>query len=76
MGLEPTDWKSMPKVGVGVQEIRVHTGREYRIIYLAKREEAVYVLHGFEKKAQKTSRADIVLARQRLHGLLKERRRS
>ena len=44
----------MPSVGGGVQEIRIHSDNEYRIIYLAKLAEAVYVLHAFEKKTRKT----------------------
>jgi predicted XRE-type DNA-binding protein/phage-related protein len=44
LGLEPSDWKPMAGIGSGVQEIRLHKGREYRIIYVAKGEEAVYVL--------------------------------
>jgi phage-related protein len=55
-GLEPSDWKPMSSVGSGVQEIRVHTGREPSVLYVAKLQEAVYVLHAFEKKARKTQR--------------------
>lgn len=72
-GLEPSDWKIMSSVGVGVQEIRVRTGREHRICYVARFEEAVYVLHAFEKKARKTPKADLDLARSRLRELLKRR---
>jgi phage-related protein len=49
-GLDPSDWKPMPSVGSGVQEIRIHRDNEYRVIYLTRLEEAVYVLHAFEKK--------------------------
>ena len=49
-GLLPTDWKPMTTVGPGVIEIRVHTRVERRIFYVAKFEEAVYVLHAFEKQ--------------------------
>jgi phage-related protein len=61
--LEPENWKPMKTVGPGVKEIRVRdaTGA-YRVIYLAKRPEAVYVLHCFQKKTQKTRKADIELA--------------
>jgi phage-related protein len=72
-GLEPSDWKPMPSVGVGVQEIRVRTGREHRVFYVAKFEEGVYVLHAFEKKTQKTPKGDWDLARSRLRELLKRR---
>ncbi len=65
-GLMPSDQKPMPSVGAGVLEIRIHTGAERRIVYLAKFEEAVYVLHAFEKRRRKTNRADLALARERL----------
>jgi phage-related protein len=45
-GLLPTDWKPMTTVGPGVIEVRVHTRVEHRVFYIAKFEEAVYVLHG------------------------------
>ena len=53
-GEEPRDWKPMPTVGLGVNEIRIHTGVEHRIVYIAKFQEAVYVLHAFEKRARRT----------------------
>lgn len=64
----------MSSVGAGVQEIRVRTGREHRVFYVAKFEEAVYVLHAFEKKTRKTAKADLDLARSRLRELLRTRR--
>jgi phage-related protein len=64
-GLEPSDWKPMQLVGSGVKEIRIHLLGEWRVIYIAKLHEAVYVLHAFQKKTRKTSRQDIDLARQR-----------
>jgi phage-related protein len=73
-GLEPSDWKPMSSVGSGVQEIRVHTGREHRVLYVAKLQEAVYVLHAFEKKARKTLKDDLDLAGSRLRELLQSRR--
>ncbi len=63
-GLEPIDWKPMQIVGAGVKEIRIHILGEWRIIYVAKYHEAVYVLHAFQKKTKKTSRQGIDLARQ------------
>ena len=72
-GLEPSDWKAMPSVGPGVREIRVHAGSEYRVIYVAKFHEAVYVLHAFGKKTSKTAQPDLALARQRLQTLVRER---
>ena len=64
-GLEPSDWKPIQVVGSGVKEIRIHILGEWRVIHVAKHLEAVYVLHAFQKKTQKTSRKDIDLARQR-----------
>jgi phage-related protein len=69
----PTDWKPMITVGSGVAEIRIHAENEYRIIYIAKFEEAVYVLHGFTKKTQQTSKRDIDLAAKRYRELQQER---
>ena len=65
-GLMPSDWKPMPTVGPGVYEIRIRTGLEHRIFYLARFEEAVYILHAFEKRTPQTRGADLVLARRRL----------
>ena len=73
-GLDPSDWKPMPSVGSGVQEIRIHCDNEYRVIYLAKLGEAVYVLHAFEKKTRKTPHAAIEVAHRRLQLLLSQRR--
>jgi phage-related protein len=64
-GLKPSDWKPMHAIGAGVGEIRVHVLGEWRVIYVAKRRDAVYVLHVFQKKTQKTNRNDIDLARRR-----------
>ena len=70
----PRDWKPMSTVGPGVIEVRVHTTIEYRIIVIAKFEDAVYVLHVFEKRSQKTLPRDLDLARRRYHDVLRERR--
>lgn len=64
-GLEPSDWKPMHTIGSGVNEIRIHVLGEWRVIYIAKFRDAVYVLHSFQKKTRKTSQHDIDLARQR-----------
>lgn len=66
-GERPGDFKPMPTVGPGVQEIRVRdSSGAYRVIYLARRAEAVYVLHAFAKKSQATARHDMELAAKRL----------
>ena len=70
-GFEPTDWKPMPAVGSGVREIRVRVEGEHRIFYVAKFQRAVYVLHAFAKKTQKTPRAAIDLARSRYREMLR-----
>ena len=56
-GLQPSDCKSMPSIGPGVQEIRVRSELEHRVFYVAKFEEAVYVLHACEKKRQEDNQA-------------------
>lgn len=75
-GLMPTDWKPMATVGAGAYEIRVHTRLEHRVFYVAKFEEAIYVLHAFEKRARRTPQTDIVLAQKRLAELLERRARN
>lgn len=65
-GLMPTDWKPMATVGPGVTEIRIRGRVEHRVLYVAKFEDAVYVLHAFPKKTQRTRKADLDLARARL----------
>ena len=66
----------MPSVGLGVNEIRLHAGGAFRVIYVAKFAEAVYVLHAFQKKSPKTGGTDIDLARRRYAGLLARRRQT
>ena len=73
-GLLPTDWKAMSSVGSGVMEIRIRTGVEHRVFYTARLDDAVYVLHAFEKKGQKTPKRDIELGRARLAEVLAQRR--
>ena len=62
-GKNPDDWKPMPSIGQGVREIRIHQPHAHRVIYTAHFWEAVYVLHAFEKKTNKTSPKDLDLAR-------------
>ena len=74
-GKAPDDWKPMPTVGPGVQEIRVRDERgAFRVFYVAKFEEAVYVLHVFQKRSQKTAHADRGLGKSRYVDLMKWRR--
>jgi phage-related protein len=69
----PDDWKPMTAVGTGVYEIRIHTDLEHRVFYVAKYEEAIYVIHAFEKRTPRTRDADIALARKRLADFLRLR---
>ncbi|MFZ3090068.1 MAG: type II toxin-antitoxin system RelE/ParE family toxin [Nitrospirota bacterium] len=64
-GLEPNDWKPMTGIGRGVKEIRIQVLGEWRIIYVAKFDDAVYVLHLFQKKSRKTNQHDVEIARRR-----------
>ena len=65
-GGEPIDFKSMPNVGAGAYEVRVRDARgAFRVIYVAKFADAVYVLHAFQKKTQKTRNQEIELAAKR-----------
>jgi len=62
-------------VGKGVEELRIwDESGTYRVIYIARLEEAVYVLHAFQKKTQATSRRDIEVARSRCSELMRGRR--
>lgn len=63
LGFEPSDWKPMPGIGAGVREIRIRDEHgAFRVMYVASFEEAVYVLHAFQKKSQQTSKRDIEVA--------------
>ena len=73
-GLDPNDWRPIPSVGPGVQEIRVHTEIEHRVLYVAKFAEGVYVLHAFEKRTRKTPQRDLNLAWDRYRSLIAKRR--
>ncbi len=72
-GLDPNDWKPMETIGPGVKEIRVKDESGiYRVLYVAKFAETIYVLHCFKKTTQKTSKTDMALASKRYKDLLKE----
>ena len=75
-GLEPEDFKPMSDVGSGVQEIRIKDEAGiFRVLYVARFEDAVYVLHCFQKKTQRTAKSDLDLASKRYAELVKEQRR-
>lgn len=72
-GQEPDDWKPMNTVGQGVREIRIRDAAgAFRVIYVAKFADAVYVLHCFQKKTGKAPKTDLDLAAKRYRDLLKE----
>jgi phage-related protein len=72
-GEQPDDFKPIPSIGKGVEEIRVwdDTGT-YRAIYTVRLADAVYVLHVFQKKTQNIGKYDIELARKRYTELMKD----
>jgi phage-related protein len=72
-GRTPADWKSMPTVGHGVLEIRVHASGEHRVLVVVTFGPEIYVLHAFEKKSRATAGRDIQLARRRYRELRRER---
>ena len=73
-GKQPDDFKPMPTIGKGVEKLRIKDkSGAYRVVYLARLADAVYVLHCFQKKTQQTAKHDIDLAKQRLKDVLNER---
>lgn len=75
-GVMPSDFKPMAVVGKGVEEIRLRSEEgAYRVFYVARFEEAVYVLHAFQKQSQKTARQDIQLGQYRYQEMLKLRQK-
>jgi len=76
LGKDPMDWMPMSSVGLGVCEICVRLGGAYRVIYIAKFAEAIYVLHAFQKKSRKTARLDMELAQLRFKRLVRDRRQT
>jgi phage-related protein len=74
-GLEPTDWKSFDAIGAGTKEIRIKDASgAYRVMYVAKFEEAIYVLHCFQKKARTTSKQDKTIAEARYRAVVNARK--
>jgi phage-related protein len=70
-GLEPADWKPFDEIGAGTREIRIREARGiYRVMYVAKVEEAIYVLHCFHKKTRVTSRQDKAIAAARYRAVV------
>ena len=73
-GLDPTDFKPMPAVGNGVYELRVRLDGAFRVFYVAKFAEGIYVLHAFTKKTRQTARLDIEVGAKRYRHLMEQRR--
>ncbi|MBA4143968.1 MAG: type II toxin-antitoxin system RelE/ParE family toxin [Nitrosospira sp.] len=74
-GLEPEDWRAFDEVGAGTREIRIRESSGiYRVMYVAKFEEALYVLHCFQKKTQATSKRDKDIAEARYRAIINMRR--
>ncbi len=73
-GLQPDDFKPMPAIGKGVEEIRIRDDSGiYRVIYTARLADATFVLHAFPKKTQRTSKRDIEIAKARFREMMKDR---
>ncbi|MEM8779802.1 MAG: type II toxin-antitoxin system RelE/ParE family toxin [Cyanobacteria bacterium P01_G01_bin.49] len=72
-GQVPSDFKPMTTIGKGVEELRIRAGGAYRVFYVARFEEAVYILHAFEKKTQKTPKEDIEMGRRRYQQMIQFR---
>src|SRR5216684_1838264 len=74
-GLEPADWKPFDEVGAGTREIRIREASGiYRVMYVAKFEEAIYVLHCFQKKIHVTSQRDKAIAAARYRAVVNARK--
>jgi phage-related protein len=74
-GVDPEDWKPFDSVGAGTREIRIRDGTGiYRVMYVAKFAEAIYVLHCFQKKTQATSRRDKDIAEARYRAVVNTRK--
>ena len=74
-GMEPDNWKPVKTVGAGAREIRIRDeAGAFRVIYVATLSDAIYVLHAFQKKTEKTAKGDIELARKRFSDLTRKRR--
>ena len=74
IGEMPEDWKPMPEIGSGSYEIRIHKPDEYRVIYVAKFPEAIYVLHAYGKKTQKARQKELEHARRVYAQMLQQRK--
>lgn len=65
----------MESIGRGVWELK--TGDEhtwYRVIYMTRIGDALYILRAFEKSSRKTDRRDLAIAESRLKTVLAQLR--
>ena len=75
-GLPPTQWKSVNDWGAGVVEIKIDAfAGTFRVVYIAKFEDAIYILHCFAKKTQQTCLTDIAIIKTRYAEIVRERER-
>ena len=71
-GREPDDWKPMNTVGRGVREIRIRDAAgAFRVLYVAKFDHAIYVLHCFQKKDAENEQSRSEPGRAALPGFVK-----
>lgn len=74
-GLDPDDWKPFDDVGSGIREIRIKDSHGiFRVMYVAKFEEAIYVLHCFQKKSEATAKKDKDIAETRYRAIVQGRK--
>mgnify|MGYP001559580372 CR=1 FL=1 len=74
-GLDPTDWKPFDEIGAGTREVRISDAKgTFRVMYVAKFEEAIYVLHCFQKKTHATSKQDKDIATARYRAVVSARK--
>jgi phage-related protein len=66
-GERPSDYRPVTSIGAGVFELRDQDERAwYRVVYLSRINDVIYVLHCFEKKSREMPKKDFEKARQRL----------
>ena len=75
-GFQPTDFKSISTVGAGAYELRVRAGGAFRVFYVARFEEGIYVLHAFQKRSRRTSQLDIAVGTKRYREVVSSRSKS
>lgn len=74
-GLDPEDWKPFDDVGAGTREIRIKDVQGiYRVMYVAKFDEGIYILHCFQKKTQATTKHDKDIVEARYRAVVRDRK--